>query len=74
MDDTNDKKQDIGTKWLSFYTYAFLPFRVFAGFVPVLAQYDTLKRAGYHPTLGFQDLAPSILWGIFTLGCALWFA
>lgn len=67
MSDVNDIKSNLGTKWLSFYTYGFLPFRIVAGLVPVLAQYDKLREAGYSPTISFQDLAPSIIWGIFTL-------
>lgn len=67
MDDLNENKESIGTKWLIFYTYVFLPFRILAGFAPVLATYDKLVEAGYQPTLTFQDFIPSIIWGVFTM-------
>lgn len=65
MEQGNDIKESIGTRWLTFYTYAFLPFRVLAGFVPVLAQYDKLREKGYSVSITFPDLAPAIIFGIF---------
>lgn len=65
MKQGNDIKESIGTRWLTFYTYIFLPFRILAGFVPVLAQYDKLREKGYNVAITFPDLAPAIIFGIF---------
>lgn len=67
MSESTGGEVRLGTKWMSFYTYGFLPFRILTGFVPVLAQYDKLKEAGYRPNMTFQDFLPAIIWGVLTL-------
>jgi DNA-directed RNA polymerase subunit RPC12/RpoP len=64
VDSTNASRK-IATRWLSFYTYAFLPFRILTSFVPLLAEYDRLVEQGYKAELNLLMFAPIVVWNIF---------
>lgn len=56
---------ELPSRWLKFYVYVFLPFRIFTSFVPTLAQYDKLIEAGYKVELSPLTFVPTIIWDIF---------
>lgn len=53
------------TRWLKFYIYIFLPFRILTSFNQTLAQYVTLIWAGYDAQLTPMTFVPIIIWDIF---------
>ena len=58
-------KSPLPTRWLSFYSYVFLPFRIVTSFVPTLAEYDKLIEQGYAAKLNPMLFVPIIAWDIF---------
>lgn len=53
------------TRWLSFYTFVYLPFGFLTSFVLILAEYDKLVERGYVVTFNPLGLVPIITEGIF---------
>ena len=62
---STNASRKIATRWLSFYTYACLPFGILASFVPILVQYDRLVELGYRVKLNPLMFVPTVVWDIF---------
>ena len=62
---STNASRKIATRWLSFYTYAYLPFMILFSFVPLLAQYDTLVELGYKVKLNPLMFVPIVVSDIF---------
>lgn len=62
---STNASRKIATRWLSFYTYAFLPFKILTSFVPLLAEYDTLIEQGYKVELDPLIFVPIVVGDIF---------
>ncbi len=59
------KSKSLPTRWLSFYTYFFLPFKILTSPVNILAEYDRLIEAGYNVSLNPFDFVPIVIVDIF---------
>ncbi len=65
METTTDSSTVLTTRWLKFYTYVILPFKIITSPVVILADYDTMVGAGYSASLNPTVFIPVVLVDIF---------
>ena len=64
--------KELPTRWLKFYTYIFLPFKILTSPVIIFAQYNQLIVTGHKTFLNPVDFIPIVIFDIFILlGCYL---
>jgi len=64
---TINTEQKLPTRWLSFYTYVYLPFGIVNAYAQELARYDRLVERGYAPHIDPMTFVLPTIISIFTL-------
>lgn len=57
--------KELPARWLKFYIYVFLPFKILTSPVTILAEYDTLIQAGHKVSLNPIVFIPIVILDIF---------
>jgi hypothetical protein len=65
METTTDSSKELTTRWLRFYTYGVLPFKIITSPVAILADYDRMIEAGYKASLNPTAFIPVVIFDIF---------
>ena len=65
METSADSSKELSTRWLKFYTYGVLPFKIITSPVAMLADYDRMIEAGYNASLNPSAFIPVVIFDIF---------
>ena len=65
METNTDSAKELTTRWLKFYTYVVLPFKIITSPVTILADYNRMLRAGYNVSLDPTAFIPVVIFDIF---------